>query len=89
MAGIKESDFLVLMVSNDSLASSAVAVEWETKFSEKISKGEDTVFPFLIDNSSFDQMPLYLQNIFSYRYDGNKDMIIKLIDDIMFWKAEQ
>ena len=88
MAGINESDFLVLMVSADSLESSAVAVEWKSKFSEKILKGEDTVFPFMIDSSPYDEIPSYLQNIFSYRYDNNRDIVIRLIDDIIFWKLE-
>lgn len=89
MTGIKESDFLLFMVSKDSLESSAVALEWKSKFSEKLAKGDDTVFPFVIDDSPFEQMPLYLQNIYSYRYEGNKEKVIKLIDDIIFWKAEQ
>lgn len=89
MIGVEDSDFLVFMVSSSSLESSAVAVEWKTKFSKKISKGEDTVFPLIIDNTSFDEIPSYLQNIFSYKYNENKDIVVKLIDDIMFWKAEQ
>lgn len=89
MIGIKESDFLLFMVSKDSLESSAVAVEWKSKFAEKITEGDDTVFPFIIDDSPFEKMPLYLQNIFTYRYENNKDNIHSLIDDIMFWKAEQ
>ncbi|MCK5831494.1 MAG: toll/interleukin-1 receptor domain-containing protein [Methylococcales bacterium] len=89
MAGINESDFLVFMVSKNSVESSAVAVEWKSKFSDKISNGEDTVFPFMIDDSPYNDIPLYLQNIFSYRYDNNKDIVIKLVDDIMFWKSEQ
>ena len=89
MVGVEDSDFLIFMVSSSSLESSAVSVEWKTKFSEKISKGEDRVFPLIIDDSSFDEIPSYLQNIYSYKYSENKDIVIKLIDDIMFWKAEQ
>lgn len=89
IAGVKESDFLVFMVSESSLDSSAVAVEWKSKFADKITKGEDTVFPFVIDGTAFERMPDYLQNIYSYRYGDNKDNVLKLVDDIKFWKAEQ
>ena len=89
ITGIKESDFLIFMVSKNSLDSSAVTVEWKTKFSDKISKGEDTVFPFIIDASSYESIPSFLQNIYSYQYQDDKEKVIKLIDDLMFWKAEQ
>ena len=89
IAGINESDFLVFMVSDNSLKSNAVSVEWKTKFSEKLSFGEDRVFPFLIDGTPFESLPPYLQNIFSYRYDNKEQNIIKLVEDILFWKSEQ
>lgn len=88
ITGIKESDFLVFMVSKNSLGSNAVSVEWKTKYAEKIIKGDDTVFPFIIDETSYGDMPDYLQNIYSYKYDGKKDNIVKMIEDMHFWKSE-
>ena len=73
----------------NSLGSNAVAVEWKTKFNKKISKGEDSVFPFIIDDTPYEDLPEFLKQIYSYRYENDRDKIIKLVEDILFWKAEQ
>ena len=87
--GLHESDFLIFIVSQNSLGSEAVALEWKTKFSKKLKSGEDTIFPFIIDNTPFDQLPKFLEAIYCYKYDNNQEKITNLIDDILFWKAEQ
>lgn len=87
--GIHKSDYLILLVSKESLGSNAVEVEWKTKFKNKISKGEDTVFPFIIDNTPFSELPQYLASIHCYKYEGNRDKILRLVDDIIFWKEEE
>ena len=87
--GVHKSDYLILLVSKESLGSNAVEVEWKTKFKNKISKGEDTVFPFIIDNTPFSELPQYLVSIHCYKYEGNRDKILRLVDDIIFWKEEE
>lgn len=87
--GLSQSDYLVLMVSKESLGSNAVAVEWKTKFAAKLSTGEDTVFPFILDNTPYAELPGFLANIHSYRYERNRDKVIRLVDDILFWKEEE
>jgi hypothetical protein len=89
LSGLQESDFLIMMVSKNSIDSNAVSIEWKTKFAEKITNGQDTVFPFIIDDTSHDAIPTYLKNIFTYRYNNDKEKVIKLMDDIEFWKTEQ
>jgi hypothetical protein len=89
ISGINDSDFLVFMVSRNSLGSSAVSIEWKTKFADKIVKSEDTVFPFIIDDSSYDKIPDYLKNVYAYSYGDDKNNVIKLMDDILFWQAEK
>ena len=86
--GLTNSDFLIFMVSRNSLGSKPVAVEWKSKFKQKFSEGEDSIFPFIIDDTKFDELPEFLTNIFSYRYE-DKSSIKRLVDDILFWKAEQ
>ncbi|MCX8490291.1 MAG: toll/interleukin-1 receptor domain-containing protein [Cyclobacteriaceae bacterium] len=87
--GLSKSDYLILMVSKESLGSNAVAVEWKTKFADKLSNGEDTVIPFIIDDTPFSELPQYLENIHCYRYEGSRDKIVRLVDDILFWKKEE
>lgn len=88
-AGLAESDDLILIVSKNSLGSNAVAVEWKTKFQRKISIGADTIFPLIIDDTPYSELPDYLSNIHAYRYDGKIDCIIRLADDMLFWKEEE
>ena len=85
--GLTNSDFLIFMVSKKSLGSKPVAVEWKSKFKQKFTEGEDSIFPFIIDDTSFDELPEFLSNIFSYKYD-EETSIRRLVDDILFWKAE-
>ena len=89
LVGLEDSDFLIFIISMNSLGSNAVAVEWKTKFAKKISKGEDSIFPFLIDDTPYEDLPEFLKQIYSYRYENDRDKIIKLVEDILFWKAEQ
>lgn len=84
-AGLTESDYLVLIVSKASLASSAVAVEWKTKFGEKISSNADRIFPFLLDDVSFSELPRFVSNIFAYRHEGRRENVIRLVEDILYW----
>jgi len=87
--GLINSEYLILMVSKESLGSNAVAIEWKTKFADKLSKGEETVFPFIIDDTKFEDLPPFLKNIYSYRYNGNRDIVFRLVNDILFWKDEK
>jgi hypothetical protein len=66
VAGIKDSDFLVLAISKKSLGSRAVAVEWKTKFADKLSKGIDSVLPIIIDDTDYGELPEFLKNIYCY-----------------------
>ena len=85
--GLTDSDYLVLIVSKASMASSAVAIEWKTKFSSKIKADDDRVFPFLLQDSSFADLPEYLRDVFAYKYDGGKEKVIRLVDDMLFWHS--
>ena len=89
VVGLKDSDSLILIISRNSLGSNAVAVEWKTKFDSKITRGEDTVFPFIIDDTPYESLPEFLKQIYSFRHENNRDNVIKLVEDILFWKAEQ
>lgn len=89
LEGLRESDFLILVISSNSLGSNAVSVEWKTKFGAKISQGDDTVFPFVIDTTPFSEIPEYLSQIFGYRYDGEREKVTRMVDDILFWKTEK
>ena len=91
LEGLATSDYLILVASSKSMASSAVEVEWKTKFSAKISQGEDAVFPLLTGDIKYQELPGYLANIHAYRFDNehDKDNVIRLIDDIIFWHAEK
>lgn len=84
--GIVESDYLLLVVSKSSMKSNAAALEWKTKFNEKISKNIDSVFPFLLQDIDFSELPSYLNGIYSYKYDGTKEIVIKLVEDMLYWK---
>ncbi len=84
-AGLESSDFLILALSKNSITSKAVKVEWKSKFQEKINYGVDSVFPFIIDDTLFSDMPTYLKNIFTYRYENKEENAIKLARDILFW----
>lgn len=86
--GLAQSDYLILMVSKQSIGSNPVAVEWKSKFAKKLSAGEDTVFPFILDDTPYSELPDYLSHIHCYRYEGNRDKIVRLADDILFWKEE-
>lgn len=89
VSGITESDYLILIISKNSMGSKAVSVEWKTKFREKIEKGDDTVLPFVIDDTRSVSMPEYIKNIYYYRYEQDDDMIYRLVEDILFWNAER
>lgn len=84
-AGLTDSDYLILVASKSSLASNAVAAEWKTKFADKLSAGDDRVFPFLLPDASFSDLPKYLANIYSYRYDGSREVVNRLVEDILYW----
>lgn len=84
-AGLTESGYLILVASKASLVSNAVAIEWKSKFSEKISAGDDTVFPFLLPDAEYEDLPVYLKNIYSYRYDGARDVVVRLVEDMLYW----
>lgn len=83
--GLTDSDYLVLIASKASLASSAVAVEWKIAFGDKISSDSDRVFPFLLDGTRFEDLPKYLSNIFAYRYEDKRENVIRLVEDILYW----
>lgn len=87
--GLSNSDYLILIVSKESLGSNAVAVEWKAKFADKLTSNLDTVFPFILDDTPPSNLPSYLKNIHSYSYNDSKDQIIRLVDDLLFWKAEE
>lgn len=87
--GLSSSEYLIFMVSKESLKSNAVSVEWKTKFADKLSKGKDVVFPFILDDTPYNELPDYLQHIHSYRYENSKDKIIRFVEDIISWKDEK
>ena len=52
---------------------------------------EDSVYPLLIGDTNHNKLPEYLSNIHTYKFsegDG-KDNVIKLIEDMMFWRDEK
>ena len=87
--GLKASDFLLPVLSKNSLKSAAVAVEWKTKFAEKLNANDDKVLPVLLEDVEFGDLPDYLKNIWSYRYDGSSGTVKKIVDDLLFWKSER
>ena len=58
------------------------------KFGDKIKTGKDSVFPFIIDDIGFEELPEFLGEIFSYRYEDKCENVKRLVDDIVFWKNE-
>jgi hypothetical protein len=88
-AGVKGSDFLLPVFSRNSLKSAAVAIEWKTKFAEKLKANDDRVLPIILDDLVFDDLPDFLRNIWAYRYDGTSDTARKIVDDLLFWKSEK
>jgi hypothetical protein len=88
---LRDSDFLILMVSRNSLVSAPVATEWKTKFAEKFSQNIDTVFPLYIDDTSPAEMPEYLRHIYGYRYrtDADTENLQRLVNDLLFWRERR
>ena len=86
--GLNESDYLILIVSKSSMDSNAVALEWKLKFSEKLTSGTDSVFPFLLEEASFESLPQFLKPIYAYKYDGTRATINRLVDDILYWRDQ-
>lgn len=84
-AGLKSTDYLILIASKSSISSSAVNMEWKTKFSSKIFQNKDTVFPLVVDETDFCDLPDYLPQVHSYRYTSIDDErnIIRLVKDII------
>ena len=87
--GINQSDYLILMISENSLSSKTVIEEWQLKFRRGLNDFDDYVFPFIIDATNHKAMPDFLRGIHSYHYDGNRQRIRDLANDIMFWVAEK
>jgi len=88
-AGLNSSDNLILMVSKTSLESKPVQMEWKEKLRQGFENHSDNVFPFIVDDVSFDAMPSFLKGVFAYRYEGKEDNVRKLAGDIMFWKSSE
>lgn len=86
--GISESRFLILMASANSLRSKPVQAEWQEKFIQGFGESYDNLFPFLIDDTSFQDLPVFLKNIHSYRYEEKPENVHKLAEDIIFWISE-
>lgn len=86
--GLRESDFLLPVFSKQSLASSAVAVEWKTKFADKFNANDDRVLPVVLDELKFDDLPYFLKGIYAYRYDGSDTTVARIVEDLLFWKSE-
>ena len=89
LAGLEASDYLVLIISENSMGSNSVAVEWKSKFSDKLSSGRDTIFPFIIDETDYADLPGFLKHVYAYQYKGDEQKVIKLLEDILFWRNEQ
>lgn len=87
--GIRESDHLVLMVSKNSLDSEAVQVEWKEKFRQGLNKSTDQIFPYVIDDSKYEDIPDFIKGIHTYRYNANDRTTLRLAHDIIFWTRER
>jgi hypothetical protein len=89
--GLGNSQFLILMVSANSLASGAVAAEWKVKFADKFRANDDSVFPLYLQGTEPRQAPEFLREIFGYSYRGEQDLpnVIRLADDILFWRNRE
>lgn len=59
--GIKDCDYLLLMVSKKSMASGWVNQEWKTKFQEEINTGKVKIIAVFVDNLSMDGLPDFLK----------------------------
>ena len=87
--GVRESDYLILMVSKSSLESKAVSAEWREKFRQGLSSSTDQIFPFFIDETEFEDLPDFLKGIHAYRYDSDDQNTLRLARDIIFWTRER
>jgi hypothetical protein len=87
--GLRDSDYLILACSENSLKSPAVEIEWKTKFAQKFRDGQDRIFPILLRDTPVDDLPEYLNGIHAYRIE-NEDakLITQLVDDILFWRDQ-
>lgn len=77
------AEFLVFMVSRDSLQSTAVQAEWQAKYLQGLRTRQRTLLPFIIDDSKFDELPLFLRGIHAYRYVDGPETVTRLVDDII------
>lgn len=83
---LDDSEFLVLMVSKSSIKSQPVAYEWRKKYADKFSSDIDGILPFIVDDLPTDHLPKALSNIHAYQYGGDDAKIVRLVEDILFWK---
>lgn len=83
---LQESDYLVLMVSESSLNSKFVELEWKQKFFAPFydkTKNTDRVLPVYLDTKH--KLPDFLRPIFGVPYSGPSDQsnIKKLVDQML------
>lgn len=90
LRGLRESDYLVLMASKQSLGSSAVSVEWKTHFAGKLSNGRDSVLPLIIDDTPISDMPEFLTQIFCRRCAGDDETeLLRFAEDLIdLWRTQ-
>jgi hypothetical protein len=50
---------------------------------DKVSKGSDTAFPFLLDDIQRKDVPLFLSNIYAFKYEQNPASVQCLVGDIV------
>jgi hypothetical protein len=85
---LNESDFLVLMISENSVKSKFVGLEWEKKFFEsfydKENHNADQVLPVYLGNTT-PKLPDFIRPIFAVSYNGVKDehSIKRLVDRML------
>ncbi len=82
-AGIRESDFFLLFVSESSLASPAVQLEWKEQLNSDLMVGEKRIFPIVIDDTPYTEMDSFLRSVNMRNLREEDNAVKKLGDDII------
>lgn len=72
--GIKEADFIIVILSNHSVNSRWVQKEWQTKYWSEIEKGKVHVLPVLLEDCEIPEL-LKTKKYADFRKDFNKGLL--------------
>jgi len=89
--GLEESDYLLLLISSESMESTYVNAEWRTMFNRKLDENENSVIPVIVDETPIASLPTFLKNVFVFKLEDTADrgkVLKKLCEDIVYLKTQ-